>query len=91
MYLPLLHGTLPDNLGAYAASACPLDVVSSAVLLSVRRHQSDLGYASPDLGLPNVTARTLVVRARRAPYCLQVHHWTSSGVPTAVISSLKLI
>ena len=45
----LLHGTLPDDLGAYAASAYPLDVVYSAVLLSVQRHRPSLGYASPDL------------------------------------------
>ena len=43
-----------------------------------------------DLGVPDVTARTQVVRARRAPYCFLVRHWTFSGIPTAVIASLNL-
>ena len=92
MCLLLLHGTMPDDLGTYAANTCPLDVKQSAVLLSARRHQPGHGYTSPDcdLGIPYVTVRSLVVLACRAPYSFPVHHWTSSGVPTAVVASLEL-
>ena len=44
-----------------------------------------------NLGIPDVAARTLAIRARRAPYYLQVHHWMSSGVPTAVIAGFKMV
>ena len=51
----------------------------------------DLDAPPKDLGVPGVAARTMVVRARRAPYCFLVHHWTSSRVPTTVIASLELV